>query len=111
MNLRFALRSFGIPVTEPTRIIGDNMSVIQNSTQPDAEVKKKHVSISFHLTREAIAAGVTEPWWICSEENISDVLTKTLTRDLHDRHCITLFYYSKGRNSISERLSSDLRHS
>ena len=85
------LRCLGIPVTEPTCILGDNMSVIQNATNPDMEIKKKHVSISFHVVREAIAADVIEPWWVEGESNISDIMTKQLPCDQHTKHCFTLF--------------------
>lgn len=91
MSIRYMLQSLGIPVTEPTRILGDNMSVIQNATNPDAEIKKKHVTISFHVVREAIAAGFIEPWWVESGVNVSDILTKQLPRDTFLNHCLTLF--------------------
>ena len=109
ISIRFALRSFGIPVVEPTRILGDNMSVIQNATNPDVEVKKKHVAISFHLTQEAIAAGVIEPWWLGGTANLSDIMTKQIGRDPNDRHCRTLFFQPSAAGLINDNLSSQIR--
>ena len=44
----------------PTRIFGDNLSVILKNAQNSAvDLSKKHVAISFHVVCEAIAAGIT----------------------------------------------------
>ena len=58
MHLRYMLRCLGVPVTQPSNLFGDNLSVIQNAANIDAEIKKKHVSISFHTVCEAIATGI-----------------------------------------------------
>ena len=76
ISIRYALCSFGIPVDEPTRILGDNLSVIQNASNPNGDLKKKHIAISFHIVREAIAAGIIKPWWLSGDSNLSNILTK-----------------------------------
>ena len=63
--LRHMLRCLGCnipPDRIPTKIFGDNFSVIQNVSNPNADLSKKHVSISYHTVREAIVAGVIEPY-------------------------------------------------
>ena len=55
ISLRYMLRCLGIPVTKPTFTFGDNFGVIQNATIPSSELKKKHIAISYHSVREAIA--------------------------------------------------------
>ena len=52
--IRYMLRSLGVPVPGPTRLCGDNLGMIMSSTNPDSELKKKHVAISFHKLRELI---------------------------------------------------------
>ena len=47
--------------------INDNYSVVQNSQNPAADLSKKHVAISFHVVREAVAAGIVEPYWISGD--------------------------------------------
>ena len=48
ISIRYMLRSLGIPVTEPTKLFGDNLGVIQNASMPEASLVKKHVAIAFH---------------------------------------------------------------
>ena len=78
MNMRYMLRCLGIPVQSPSYLLGDNLGVIQNANNPEADIKKKHVAISFHVVREAIAAGIIHPLWLQGEFNTSDMLTKQM---------------------------------
>lgn len=79
-SIQYMLRCLGVPVTKPSRILGDNRSVIINSTVHSSLLKKKHVAIAFHLTREATAARVIHPLKTKSEWNLADILTKALAR-------------------------------
>jgi len=59
--------------------------VIQNATIPDSDLKKKHVAISYHYVREAIAAKVIDAVWITTHKNYSDICTKALGKiSFHD---------------------------
>lgn len=77
-SIRHMLRCLGVPVDSPTKLFGDNLGVIQNAGEPDADLKKKHVAISFHLVREAVAAGIVTPYWIDTNSNFADILTKQI---------------------------------
>jgi hypothetical protein len=59
-------------------IVGDNLSVIVNTTLPSSQLKKKHQACAYHCVREAIAAGYVTFGHVDSTENISDVCTKPL---------------------------------
>ena len=74
--IRYMLRSLGVPVPGPTRICGDNLGMIMSSTNPDSELKKKHVAISFHKLRECTAARIFNLIKVCTTVNRSDILTK-----------------------------------
>ena len=76
VTIRYLLRSFGVPIDGATDVFGDNFSVIQNSQNPEAELEKKHVALSFHYVRENIAAGVISPYWLKGKLNMSDIMTK-----------------------------------
>ena len=78
--VRYMLRCLGVKVSQPSRILGDNRSVILQSTVPNSLLKKKHVAIAYHLTREAAAAGTVHPLKTKSEWNFADLLTKSLAR-------------------------------
>ena len=78
LELRYSLRMLGVPLDGPALMLGDNMSVVLNTTVPSSVLKKKHLGIGYHRVREAIAAKILRFAHIKSEENLADVLTKAL---------------------------------
>ena len=84
--MRYMLRCLGVKVEHATPILGDNKAVIQNSTLPDSLLKKKHVAIAYHKTRESAAAGVVHPVKTKGDWNFADILTKATTANVHSRH-------------------------
>lgn len=78
ISIRYMLRCLGVPVTRPTDLYGDNFGVIQSAEVPDGELKKKHIAISYHYVREAIAAKIVDAHWCKSAENFADICTKAL---------------------------------
>ena len=85
MHMRYVLRCLGVPVTKPSALFGNNLGVIQNTSNPDSDIKKKHVAISYHTVREAIAANVLIPYWIKGHYNLSEIMTKQMGGpDFHD---------------------------
>ena len=82
ISIRYMLRCLGVPVTTPTNLFGDNFGVIQSAEIPDGELKKKHIAISYHYVREAIAARIVNAHWCRSHENFADVLTKALGNNI-----------------------------
>ena len=79
--IRYMLRSLGIKVEKPYYMYGDNLGVIQNATTPEGVLKKKHVALSFHFVREAVATGVVAPRKLGSPDNFADVMTKPLDKN------------------------------
>jgi hypothetical protein len=77
--VRYMLRCLGVKVMHASLICGDNMGVIQNCTISDSLLKKKHVAIAYHKTRESAAAGMVHPIKIRTEHNFADILTKAVT--------------------------------
>jgi hypothetical protein len=59
-------------------MLGDNMSVVLNTTIPSSSLKKKHLACSYHRIREAIAGKYVKFGHIGSEFNLADVNTKPL---------------------------------
>ena len=80
LELRYILRMIGVPIEGPALLLGDNMSVILNTTVPSSVLKKKHLAIGYHRVREVIAYGILRFAHISSEQNIADILTKPLPR-------------------------------
>ena len=66
----------GVPLTGPSYIYGDNMSVIHNTQQPESVLKKKSNSICYHAVQESIGMGELITGHIRMEDNLADLLTK-----------------------------------
>ena len=75
MENRMYLRYLGVPVHD-SRLFGDNESVVNSSSLPDARLHKRHVALSFHRVREAIAARIMRFFWIEGPQNPADILSK-----------------------------------
>ena len=84
ISIRYMLRCLGIPVTRPTDLFGDNFGVIQSAEIPEGELKKKHIAISYHYVREAIAGKIVNAHWCKSRENFADICTKALGSTIFD---------------------------
>jgi hypothetical protein len=81
LEVRFMLRSLGVDLEGPALMLGDNMSVVLNTSVPSSVLKKKHNAIAYHRVREAIAARVMRSAYVKSEENVSDIPTKPLSNE------------------------------
>jgi hypothetical protein len=75
LEVRYMLQSLGVALDGPALMLGDNMSVVLNTTVPSNFLKKKHDAIEYHRVREAITARIMRFAYIKSEENVTDVLT------------------------------------
>jgi hypothetical protein len=76
MANRAAFRYISVSIEGPTFMFGDNRSVIDSSTVPQSSLSKRHVALSYHQVREAIAAKVICFMWIDSASNQADILSK-----------------------------------
>ena len=71
-------RKMGVPLTGPTYIYGDNMSVNYNTSRPESTLKKKSNSICYHDVRKAVAIGECLITHCKTGDNYSDMMTKFL---------------------------------
>ena len=78
-GLRYKLRMFGIPVTEPAFVFGDNKSVLCNTTMPGSTLKKKSNAIAFHFVREGCAKDEWRTAYVNTHLNPADLMTKPLS--------------------------------
>jgi hypothetical protein len=85
IEMRYKLRMLGVRVEKTSLMIGDNASVVVNTTLPSSQLKKKHLAISYHRVRESIASGMLDFAHIPSEENIADICTKPLSAVAYHR--------------------------
>ena len=60
-----------------SRVQINNMSVVNNTSRPESQLKKKSNSIAFHFCREVVASKAAFVTYEPTETNIADMLTKT----------------------------------
>ena len=76
IDYRAYLQYLGKPVGEMDYAWGDNESMINSSTVPEAKLHKRHNILSFHYVRSMISQGYINMQRIASKWNFSDILTK-----------------------------------
>ena len=76
IDLRNTLRYLGVPIDGAAMMFGDNETVVNTASVPHSRLHKRHNALSYHRTREAIAAGITRFYHIRGETNPSDILSK-----------------------------------
>jgi len=55
---------------------GDNQSVVNTGSVPQGKLHKRHNALSYHKTREAVAAGITRFYHIDGKVNPADIMSK-----------------------------------
>ncbi len=76
MKLRLTLRYLGVNIREKSYMFGDNESVVKAASRIDGRTNKRHVMLSFHRVREAIASGMILFSFIPGSKNPADILSK-----------------------------------
>jgi hypothetical protein len=102
LEYRYALRMLGTPLDGPALLLGDNYSVILNTTVPSSMLKKKHNAVAYHRVREAIAAGIMRFAHIPSEQNFADILTKPLGPTTFHRLAKPLLFRQPKWNAVGK---------
>ena len=92
LAVRYMLRALGVKVEMPSPMFGDNLGVVQNVSVKDSLLKKKHIALSYHKTREAVAARVVHPIHMYGDFNFSDTLTKAQTQKVFSRLVSGVFH-------------------
>lgn len=76
VDLRTTLRYLGVPIEGSSMVFGDNETCINTASIPHSKLHKRHNALSYHRTREAVAAGITRLHHVRSEKNPADILSK-----------------------------------
>ena len=84
---RYKLRMLGIVLEDTSMLVGDNMSVVVNTTLPSSALKKKHQACNYHRIREAIAGRIIDFGHIDTNDNVADLCTKPLHGPQFNKLC------------------------
>ena len=80
------LESIGLKVKKPMILQMDNKGAIDLCNNWSTSGRTRHVQIRYYWLRELKEAGVIEPKWIPSDQNPSDMNTKSLDEKTFLKH-------------------------
>jgi hypothetical protein len=81
---RTLLQELDFPLPSTSTIFTDNQAAISISHHPEFHARTKHIDIAHHFLRDLIAEGTINTVYVNTRDNLADLFTKGLTRDLHD---------------------------
>ena len=84
MNLNKTTLQGSIP------IYADNQAAIHMAKVPRFHQRTKHIRIRYHYVRSAIESNIITLDSIPTTANPADILTKALSRNLHESHLLRL---------------------
>ena len=73
---KLTLMYLGVPIVGQSILFGDNQTVVDSTTIPHSKLKKRHLMLSYHYVREAIASGAYAYSFINGKHNPADILSK-----------------------------------
>ena len=76
MDMRKNLRFLGVPLRKKSFMFGCNDTVVDSVMTPHSKTHKRHVALSFHRVRKAIAAKILTCHFIRGMINLTDILSK-----------------------------------
>ncbi len=82
MWLRTFGNKLGDNMSASTPMCIDNHGAIFLSENPAVDRHTKHVEVHYHFVREYLTSGSIEIYYVPSEENIADALTKNIPRSI-----------------------------
>ncbi|CAN0873749.1 Retrovirus-related Pol polyprotein from transposon TNT 1-94 [Linum grandiflorum] len=77
------LTELGAAVSLPVRLYGDNTSAIRIATNPVLHDRTKHIETHIHYIRDLVHDGIVQLFYITSEDQLADLLTKPLSTSRH----------------------------
>ena len=92
-GIRYKLRMMGVPITGPSYVYGDNMSVIHNTQRPESTLKKKSNSICYHAVREAVAMNECRTTHVPTADNPADIATKIMCGGAKRESLVSMLLY------------------
>ena len=79
-TLRYKLRMFGVLIDGPTDMSCNIEAVYKNAYTPESKLRKKHHSISYNMTRKAVANGACRISKEVTLTDLAELFTKVLPK-------------------------------
>ena len=91
MHLKALLVSFGIEDNTPVVICEDNQAAQKIAENPVLHDRTKHIDIRYHFVRELVQGLQISVVYIETKQMIADLLTKAVTKVVHEQLVGQLF--------------------
>jgi hypothetical protein len=85
IHLRQLMSDLGFPQRGPTVIYEDNQGCIALSENPVMHKRTKHIDVRHHFIRERVESGDIALKYVATKDQLADLLTKALKRDVFQR--------------------------
>ena len=76
--LRRLLTEIGFPPTRKSQLFCDNKAAFSISENPVQHDRTKHVEVDRHFIKEKLEGGIVEFPFVCSEDQLADILAKAV---------------------------------
>ena len=88
-EIRNLLKSLSLEelIGKSTQILCDSQTAIAHAENYISNSRTKHIGIKYHFIREKVMDGTIELKYVRTDENLADILTKPLNKNLHEFHC------------------------
>ena len=83
--LRRLMSKMELEQKDATIIHVDNRSAIELAKNPVNHERSKHIDVRFHFIREHVKEGNVELKHVASKDQVADIFTKPLLKDIFDR--------------------------
>jgi hypothetical protein len=88
---RVLAKELGVEQHGPTTIYEDNRAAMLYAMEGSGLRKIKHVDVRYRFAREAVLSGAIKVVACASKDNVADIFTKALPRQLFLQHADSLF--------------------
>jgi hypothetical protein len=92
------LQSMGVCVTLPTIVRVDNIGAIFIGSNVGVPQRSKHIDVRYHFVQEFVHDGFLSIIFVCTKDNDTNIFTKNLPGELHDRHA-SMMVENKGNGA------------
>lgn len=93
ITLCYKFGMFGVPIDGPVDILCVNKNVVDNTTNVDYKLNKKHISLEYHAIYWSNVANILRLGKVYTSENISDPYTQLLPVYEHGHRVGNSTYY------------------
>ena len=75
-----------IVVVKVAELYCDNQSSMKIAMNPINHPRTKHYDVKYHFIRDLLNVGTVKVSYVCSQENVADILAKPLNKEIFDYH-------------------------